>query len=162
MATPPRNAAGGAVRTSADNPMVAKQLKRDAERWIVKRVLELPGPTTQDSARIAELEKPNKYRNTKTDVDGIRFDSKKEAARWKHLKLLQDIRCIKNLERQVRFEIIPKCGKQRAAHYVADFVYQHRGSGKQFVEDCKGMRTDTYKLKKKLMLSVHGIEIHEV
>ena len=72
---------------------------------------------------------------------------------------------ISDLTRQVRFELIPavKEGgkvKQRATSYIADFVYKQ--GGQQIVEDAKGVRTEVYKLKKKLMLWRYGIEIKEV
>lgn len=106
-----------------------------------------------------------KYHAKKTVLDGIIFDSRKEAARYAELKLLERSGAIHNLQRQVRYELIPaqkKDGKtvERACHYIADFVYEE--DGKTVVEDVKGFRTKEYILKRKLMLQVHGIEVREV
>lgn len=107
----------------------------------------------------------SKYNNKKIEVDGIIFDSRREANRYKALKLLEQSGEISNIERQKRFELIPKqtdaSGKTvRACSYVADFVYTNK-EGRQIVEDVKGMRTDVYKIKKKLMLYVHGVTVIE-
>ena len=107
----------------------------------------------------------SKYHNKKIEVDGITFDSRKEAKRFQTLKLMEKAGEISNIELQKRFELIPKQkdanGKTvRACNYVADFVYLDK-DGRQVVEDVKGMRTDVYKLKKKLMLWVHGVTVIE-
>ena len=106
----------------------------------------------------------SKYKNQKTKLGGFTFDSKKEAERWVKLSLLQRAGEIHNLEKQVKYELQPKFtinGKVvRAITYTADFVYTVEG--KTVVEDVKGMRTDVYKLKKKLFEYRYGIEIKEV
>lgn len=107
----------------------------------------------------------SKYNNKKIEVDGIIFDSRREANRYKALKLLEQSGEISNIERQKRFELIPKQVDAngrivRACSYVADFVYTDK-EGRQIVEDVKGMRTDVYKIKKKLMLYVHGVTVTE-
>lgn len=102
----------------------------------------------------------SKYHNTKTTVNGIAFDSKKEAARYGELVWLAKAGAIQDLRLQVPFELIPKQAGERAVRYIADFVYME--NGKMVVEDVKGVRTDVYKIKKKLMLAVHGIRIREV
>lgn len=104
----------------------------------------------------------NKYHASKTELDGIRFDSRKEAARYRELKLLERAGAIRDLQLQVPFELIPKQEGERACTYVADFVYHMTDTGKMVVEDAKGMRTDVYKIKRKLMLWRHGIRISEV
>ena len=104
----------------------------------------------------------NKYHASKTEIDGIRFDSRKEAARYSELKLLERAGEIRDLQLQVPFELIPKQEGERACTYVADFVYHMTDTGKMVVEDAKGMRTDVYKIKRKLMLWRHGIRISEV
>ena len=104
----------------------------------------------------------NKYHASKTEIDGIRFDSRKEAARYSELKLLERAGEIRDLQLQVPFELIPKQEGERACTYVADFVYHIAGTGEMVVEDAKGMRTDVYKIKRKLMLWRHGIKISEV
>lgn len=105
----------------------------------------------------------SKYGNHRTVIDGIRFDSKREAERWCELRLLERAGEIKELQRQVSFELIPaqKNGKVKPVKYVADFTYETR-YGKYVVEDAKGVRTEVYKIKKKLMLERYGIEVVEV
>lgn len=103
-----------------------------------------------------------KYNNQKTIIDGQKFDSKKEAARFKELYILQRQGYIKNLQLQVKFELIPKQKGEHACFYIADFVYTDNETGKTIVEDVKGMRTEVYKIKKKLMLYFYGIHITEI
>ena len=107
----------------------------------------------------------SKFRNIKTIVDGIPFDSRKEAERYCELKLLQRAGQIHNLVLQKEFELLPKQevdGKtvERAVKYRADFTYEE--NGKTVVEDTKGFRTPEYILKRKLMLYLYGIQIREV
>ena len=124
----------------------------------------------------------SKYYNIKTRaLDGTVFDSLKEARRWDELLLLQRAGKISDLQRQVKYELIPaqyqtyerysKKGErlkdgvrclERKVEYVADFVYTITDTGENIVEDAKGMRTKDYILKRKLMLAVHGIRIKEV
>lgn len=122
-----------------------------------------------------------KYNNKKIEVDGMTFDSKKEANRYKELSLLQKAGEISGLQTQVRYVLIPsqrevseevhtrgenkgknKPGKllERECTYVADFVYYK--DGKVIVEDTKGFRTKEYIIKRKLMLYVHHIQIKEI
>lgn len=102
----------------------------------------------------------NKYGARKvTAPDGQVFDSRKEYSRWCNLRLLERAGKISDLKRQVCFELIPKLAGERACRYVADFVYNE--DGKTVVEDCKGYRTEGYKIKRKLMLWVHNIRIKE-
>ena len=104
----------------------------------------------------------NKYRNRKTDFDGIVFDSKREAQRYAELQILQRAGKIRDLSMQVEFELIPKQDGERACKYKADFVYHMADTGKMVVEDVKGKRTREYIIKRKLMLWRHGIQIVEV
>lgn len=99
----------------------------------------------------------NKYKAIKTEVNGQKFDSKREAARYSDLILLELAGEISHLERQVKHPLI--INSEKICTYIADFVYLE--DGVCIVEDCKGMRTPTYKLKKKLMRAIHGIEIRE-
>lgn len=102
----------------------------------------------------------NKYGARKVKApDGQVFDSVKEYHRWGMLKLLERAGRISDLKRQVSYELIPKQQGERACSYVADFTYME--DGKLVVEDCKGFRTPEYRLKRKLMLWVHGIRIKE-
>ena len=120
--------------------------------------------------------KRNKYHNSKIRINDESFDSKKEYHRFLELKILEDAGVIRKLERQVKFVLIPAQrepetitqrgrkipGKviEREAVYYADFVYEM--DGETIVEDTKGMKTDVYILKRKLMLERFGIRIREV
>lgn len=95
-------------------------------------------------------------------------DSKREAKRATELKLLEKAGVISHLQEQVVYELIPsqyrivngkkKC-VERAMKYIADFQYVE--NGETVVEDVKGFRTEVYKMKKKLMLFIHDIQIKE-
>lgn len=98
----------------------------------------------------------NKFRNKHSGG----FHSRKEHRRAEELKVLQKIGAISRLEFQKRFEVIPKQDGERAAHYIADFVYVEC-DGNEVIEDSKGFRTPDYVLKRKLMLKVHGIRVRE-
>lgn len=105
----------------------------------------------------------SKYRARKTTVDGITFDSRKEADRYLVLKGMEEDGSIEDLRRQVRYELVPAFdvdGKHyRPVFYVADFVYVE--DGKTVVEDVKGVRTDVYRLKSKLFARRYGMSIKE-
>lgn len=105
----------------------------------------------------------SKYHARKTVVDGIEFDSAKEARRYTKLRAMEENNEIHGLLLQVPFELLPSFDcegvKYRGIKYVADFVY-HRG-GKVVVEDCKGFKTSEYKMKKKLMAFINHINIEE-
>jgi hypothetical protein len=94
-------------------------------------------------------------------ADGIKHDSRKEARRWVELTLLQRAGEISDLKRQVKYELIPKQEGERAVTYIADFVYNDNKTGNTVIEDCKGFKTDVYKLKKKLFQYRYGIKIKE-
>lgn len=123
----------------------------------------------------------SKYHSRKVTVDGVTYDSTKEYRRFKELSLLERAGAIQNLQRQVKFVLVPaqrefcneiytkgrnkgcfKPGKllEKECSYIADFVYIQ--NGKTVVEDTKGFRTKDYIIKRKLMLWVHGIQIREV
>ena len=122
----------------------------------------------------------SKYKNRKVTVGGEVFDSQREYSRYRELLLLVRAGKIHDLFRQVKFELIPaqyeiverfsdKTGKrlkdgkrcvEREVNYIADFVYWD--GDEMVVEDAKGVRTDEYILKRKLMLLVHGVKIREV
>jgi hypothetical protein len=118
----------------------------------------------------APKKKPSKYRNTKCEHDGIKFDSEKERSRWFHLIQLKAAGRIRDLELQVAFVLTERKrrddGKwERASKYVADFVYVDATTGKRVVEDVKSEATRknrTYVQKRKQMLAVHNITIKEV
>lgn len=109
-----------------------------------------------------------KYKNRKVYISDEKFDSEKEARRYKDLLKLQKAGVISGLRRQVKYVLIPtqhKDGKTvRECSYYADFVYTWHGE--TIVEDVKGYKGGEayalFTIKKKLMLYVHGIEIKEV
>ena len=106
----------------------------------------------------------SKYNAKKTEVDGIVFDSRREADRYCELKLLQRAGKISALRLQVPFELQPAFtvnGKKvRPIHYIADFVYKE--NGQYIVEDAKGHRTKEYMLKRKMYAYRYKDEIREV
>ncbi len=98
----------------------------------------------------------SKFYNSRTKVNGITFDSKKEAARYSELLLLQKNKDISELKIQPKFvlqEGFTKNGmRYRAINYIADFQYKDK-DGKIIIEDVKGsvnFKTAVYKIKKKL------------
>lgn len=117
----------------------------------------------------------SKYHSRKVEVDGEVFDSVKEYRRYCELSLMERAGAITDLERQVKFVLLPaqyapvfdaktkkwkdKC-IERECSYYADFVYKE--NGEKVVEDTKGFRTPEYRVKKKMMLYIHGIQIKEV
>lgn len=105
----------------------------------------------------------SKYHAKKATVDGITFDSRKEADRYLTLKAMEEEGLIGDLRRQVRYELVPAFdvdGRHyRPVFYVADFVYVE--DGKTVVEDVKGMKTDVYRLKSKLFARRYGMSIKE-
>ena len=125
----------------------------------------------------------NKYGSKKVEVNGIVFDSKKEAKRYQELLLLEKAGAIQNLQRQVKYVLITaqreftneiytkgrkkghfKQGKllERECSYIADFVYYDNNLKKIIVEDTKGVKTKEYILKRKLLLYMFNIKIHEI
>lgn len=125
----------------------------------------------------------NKYSNQRIVVRGEKFDSEKEYERYCQLKILERAGRISNLQRQVKFTLIPtqreesreiykkgmmkgqpKPGKliEKECNYIADFVYFDFDKNDIVVEDVKGFRTKEYLIKRKLMLFVKGIRISEV
>lgn len=120
----------------------------------------------------------NKYKNQNIIVDNIKFDSKKEANRYFELRLLEKAGKIADLQRQVKYVLIPaqrepdKVGArggvikgkliERECAYIADFVYKDLEMDELVVEDTKGFRTPEYIIKRKLMLYNYNIKIREV
>lgn len=109
----------------------------------------------------------SKYGAIKAEIDGIKFDSKKEAARYCELSLLQKAGEISDLKLQPKFLLIPSKRRsdgvlEREAAYHPDFSYIERGV--LVVEDVKSKPTKTpdYVLRRKLMLHVHGVEVREI
>lgn len=129
------------------------------------------------------VRQPSKYGNKKYTLDGITFDSKKEAARWAELRILEKAGKIEDLRRQVKFVLIPaqyedstevyqrgankgkpKKGKliEHEAAYIADFAYRDKETDRTVVEDTKGFKTKDYILKRKLLLERYKIRIREI
>jgi hypothetical protein len=106
-----------------------------------------------------KAEKQNKYGAKKTEVDGIVFDSQREANRYIQLRYLLNSGEIRDLNLQVAFELNE--GGTHSLRYVADFTYYTK-DGEYVVEDSKGFRTKEYRKKRKLMKEVLGIEVREV
>lgn len=121
-----------------------------------------------------------KYRNRKVTIDGITFDSKHEANRYRELQVLERAGQIYGLELQKKFVLVPaqyetfdrygkngkplkdgkKCVEKEVAYY-ADFTYI-TARGEYVVEDAKGVKTKDYIIKRKLMLFIHDIKVKEV
>ncbi len=114
-------------------------------------------PTGSKRRRYCDLHRKSKYRSQKVEVDGLTFDSKKEARRWDELIQLENAGVIRNLTRQVDFDLI--VNGVLIARYRADMVYEE--NGERVVEDVKGMRTATYRIKRKLLHALFSIVIKE-
>ena len=135
----------------------------------------------------------NKLNNKQTyTADGVLHASAKEANRWAELTLLQKAGKISELDRQVKYELIPaqyeeietgefyKKGPQKgepkkkrvcveqSCVYIADFVYKDNDTGEVIVEDTKGYKDPSsasyakFVIKRKLMLYLKGIKIKEI
>lgn len=102
--------------------------------------------------------KHNKYNAKKVVVGDLQFDSQAEAKRWTELKLLEQAGFIRRIERQVPYSI--DLNGKHICKYFADFVYFE--GAKRIVEDVKGLRTPTYRLKKKLVEAQYNVTIKEV
>lgn len=112
-----------------------------------------------------------KYGNKKIEIDSVKFDSKKEAKRYQGLQVMEVMGEIKDLELQPKFELVKSvkfAGTDRAKpaiRYFADFAYTDVLTGKRIVEDVKSPATKknpAYRMKKHMMLAIHGIEVKEV
>ena len=101
----------------------------------------------------------SKYNARKTVVDGITFDSKKEARRYEELKLQEKVEVISHLRLQPKFRLLDgfKYNGEtiRPVNYFADFSYID-AEGNEVVEDVKGKKTEIYNIKKKLFLNKYG------
>jgi len=102
----------------------------------------------------------NKYHNQPVVVDGIRFASKREARRWLELRELEKAGVIRNLRRQVKYPL--SVNGQLICTYIGDFSYVEAASGREHLEDAKGVRTAVYLLKRRLLLALRGIRIEEI
>jgi hypothetical protein len=103
--------------------------------------------------------KPSKYRAIKTEVDGVVFDSKKEAGRYRELKFMERAGEISELELQPKYLL--EINGVKIGTYKGDFKYREGMCGKYILEDVKGIKTPVYRLKAKLVKALHNIEITE-
>ena len=105
--------------------------------------------------------RPNKYFAKKTVALGLKFDSRWEAERWGQLKSMERAGIVTQLERQIKYEL--SINDVKICDYIADFRYlleEEDGLSKLVIEDAKGILTPEFKLKKKMMKAIHGIDIH--
>ena len=108
-----------------------------------------------------KFKKSSKFGAKKTIVDGITFDSKWESERYGQLRAMERGGIVTDLKLQVKYDIV--INDIKICRYIADFVYKEEspdGKIKEIVEDAKGFETPEFKLKKKLMKAVHGIDIY--
>jgi hypothetical protein len=133
---------------------------------IKARIAGRPSLTAMRDNPAEKQRRAQKYGNEKVTDKGLSFDSKAEHKRWQYLAMLERAGEIRDLRLQVAFELIPaqvspSGKKERPTVYLADFVYTD-AKGCQVVEDVKGAVTPEFRLKRKLMLWRHGIEVKEV
>lgn len=107
----------------------------------------------------ASPKRRNKFGAKRTEHNGVVYDSRKEARRAAELELLQGQGLIRNLRRQVTFPL--EINGVDLGSYRADFCYLEPQTCGTVIEDVKGVRTPTYRLKKKLVEAIYGIEIRE-
>jgi hypothetical protein len=130
--------------------------KKTAHEWSVEDYL-------KHLEKNGASDKPNKYRNAPVRVDGILFASKHEARRWRELLAMQAAGYIKELRRQVAFTL--SVNDIRITSYRCDFQYIEAASGERVIEDAKSdmtKRIEAYRIKRRLMKAVLGIDVKEV
>jgi hypothetical protein len=133
--------------------------EEDLSRYLAKLTKPLRRPPEPRQA--PSTPKPRKYRNEKITIDGRTFDSKKEAARFAELALLEKVGAIRDLECQPRYDL--SVNGVVIGAYVADFRYYSVELGRLVVEDVKGMKgLPLYRWKIKHLLAEHAIKVVEV
>lgn len=135
-------------------------------RNLQARTRGLRTPRQMRDAPAEKVKDESKYKNIKVLDAGIKFDSKAEHKRWQYLAMLEKAGEIRDLRLQVPFELLPAQvapdGKKvRPTVYLADFCYVDSG-GALVCEDVKGVSLEAWKIKKKLMLYIHGIWVREI
>lgn len=140
-----------------------RDLSPSAQKQVYEKLL--ASNEGKDASKKKVAQNASKYGNKKVVVNGIQFDSKREARRYLELDAMAKAGQIQNLRRQVKYELLPyqrADGKllERGVSYKADFVYEQ--NGETVVEDAKGRRTTEYIIKRKMMLFFHGIQVREV
>lgn len=103
--------------------------------------------------------KRNKYGNRRVEIDGVKYASQAEAQRGETLRLLERAGQITFLRHQPRFPLV--INGVKVCTYVADAEYRD-AKGELVVEDVKGVETDVFKIKRKLMKALHGIDVQLV
>jgi hypothetical protein len=160
------------VPTAKPNPELLAAIKAQTTREQGVNLTALPQPPPKPSRKrsptlkssrspAAGMTRRRKYHNQETVVDGLTFDSRREAARWVDLKAEQAAGRVTNLRRQVRFRCV--VDGILICRYVADFTYVR--AGRLVVEDVKSKFTaklQTWRIKKRLMLACHGVDVQEV
>ena len=113
------------------------------------------------SVRSAPKPKAPRVKDRRVEWNGMIFGSGAELARWQQLLLLEKAGAIRDLRRQVPFDLV--VNGLLICRYVADAVYTDvlPEGARTVVEDTKGYRTEMYRMKKKLMRAVHGVDILE-
>ena len=137
-------------------------------RLLAHHIPRRPGDAVAEDRLLDKVREMNKFHARKTEIGGIVFDSAAEARRWQELTLMQKTGDITDLQRQVVYKLV--VNGQLICKYIADFQYKmvyevdgiKRPGKAWFVEDVKGVRTPVYRLKKKLLAALYGIEIIEV
>ena len=100
----------------------------------------------------------NKYNAKKVEYNGIKFDSLFELKCWQYLEQLVKEDKITNLNRQIKFELLPANCMYRALNYVADFTFN---VGNEYtVADAKGMVLPEFKIKQKIFFDKYGNQIY--
>jgi hypothetical protein len=110
------------------------------------------------SLNLSARRRPHKYGAIATELDGIRFASRREAARYAQLRVRALAGEIANLQLQPTFDL-HALGGIKVARYVADFAYRDERTQQLVVEDVKGVKTPVFKLKAKWLKAEHGIEV---
>lgn len=154
---------GQSISQEEYRQLIAKQAKPGRQVSNRTQLKEVPksGKMALDSYNdVAIIDKPSRHSKFNAKVvwvDGIRFDSTWEGKRYSQLKLLERTGDISDLRLQIEYPL--ECNGVHICKYIADFVY-NRG-GIEIVEDAKGFITPEYRIKRKLMQAIHGIDILE-
>lgn len=138
--------------------MRAEKAKSLRHLKLDKGVTRLAAADVRDLLKVSSTQ-ANKYKNKKVECDGYSFDSIRERDRYLDLKMLARAGKIRDLELQPGYPL--HVNGELVATYLADFLYVD-GAGILHVEDAKGVRTAIYRMKKKLVKAIYGIDIEEV
>lgn len=117
--------------------------------------------TASEARALLSTKKPAKYRNKRVKVDNITFDSKAEAARYGHLRMLERAGHIEALKIHPAYDLHDRTGA-KVGRYISDFEYWCKQRGCLVVEDVKGVRTAVYRMKKRHFESEYRTRIEEI